>query len=159
MKNKELERSESLQTYKRWDAVAYGDNKFVAVSYDGYITHSADGVTWSEPVAVGATAWYAVIYANKRFVVIGNGGYITTSADGITWSEPTSKSQDDLRSISFTGDGVFVVVGNNGDVITSTDGVDWSSPVRINAHNWYNITYGSGRIVAVGYNGDIIYTK
>jgi len=60
-------------------AVAYGAGKFVAVGYDGYITTSTDGMSWSEPMAVGTHGWNAISYGDGKFVAVRNNGCIVYS--------------------------------------------------------------------------------
>ena len=55
---------------KNWLSVAYGDDLFVAVSNDGYITISSDnGVNWSEPERVinNTSLNKKIIYAKDKF--------------------------------------------------------------------------------------------
>jgi len=55
------------------------------------------------------------------FVVIGGDGAIMTSHDGISWTLRTSNTQNNPRSIAWTGR-IFLVVGENGTALQSADG-------------------------------------
>ena len=64
-----------------WNAIAYGNGKYVAVGLGGYVTTSTDGVNWTTPVqritASGSTvagcifavlySWFAKCQICKRY--------------------------------------------------------------------------------------------
>lgn len=50
------------------------------------------------------------------------------------------------------GNGVFVLVGTD-FVATSPDGITWTERVAANANDWYSVTYGNGRFVAIANSG------
>jgi len=59
-------------------AIAYGNNRFVAVGINGKTAYSANGITWP-PVpdsAIGNNTIIAIAYGNKRFVAVGENGKI-----------------------------------------------------------------------------------
>ena len=56
-----------------WIYCAYGDNRFVMISYDGYTSYSYDGVTWSTPVAIGNSEWLVVAFGGDKFIALGKG--------------------------------------------------------------------------------------
>jgi Secretion system C-terminal sorting domain len=79
-----------------YNALAWGDSKFVAAGYDGVggkITYSATGATWT--TANTANNWYfKVKHINGDFFALGSDntnylGVIMHSADGITWTDIT----------------------------------------------------------------------
>ena len=61
-------------------AVAWGNNRFVAVGYEGKMSYSADGASWTfvANTTFGTSSTYdnihAVAYGNGRFVAVGEGG-------------------------------------------------------------------------------------
>ena len=141
----------------RWQDVTYGNNIFVAVGNDGYISYSSDGTTWSTPVQVGSNVWYSVTYGNSKFVAVGANGYTTTSTDGVTWTTPVQVSLNNgrLSSVRY-GNGVFVAVGYGsraGYTTTSTDGVTWTSIVSINFQG-VGLVFNDNKFIACGTNGD-----
>ena len=62
---------------------------FAAVTADGYVTTSTDGITWTAPVAVSATLNTVTASSNavtSSFVAVDNAGNIFRSIDGgVTW--------------------------------------------------------------------------
>lgn len=71
-----------------WNAIAYGNGKYVAVGANGYVTTSTDGVNWTTPkqIAGSSYTWNGIIYANGKFVVCGQYSYIAVSTDGTNWT-------------------------------------------------------------------------
>lgn len=78
---------------KTWSSLAYGDNKLVALSSDGFISVSVDkGETWSVPQQVkelGDKEWVGLAYGNDRFIAISRFGHTSESNDGTSWDEST----------------------------------------------------------------------
>jgi photosystem II stability/assembly factor-like uncharacterized protein len=110
--------------------VAFGNGRFVAVGYRGAL-HSADGVAWSKPTAVGGVSWRRVEFAAGKFVAIGAPGragtppgWRATSVDGEGW-DPQPLADDGVPHALAYGGGRFVVVGENGLCETSDDGIEW----------------------------------
>lgn len=54
-----------------WNAIAYGNGKYVAVGSSGYVTTSTNGTSWTTPVRIGTEDWYSVTYGNGKFVAVG----------------------------------------------------------------------------------------
>lgn len=150
-----------------WNAITYGNGKYVAVGEKGYVTMSTNGVDWSTPKQVGSKVWHAITYANGKFVAVGGSGYsgqkafVTYSTNGIEWATPVSipSLYGDLCSITF-GNGKFVAVGYHeyggreyGYVTTSTDGVTWTSAIKIGEDTGtqlMSVAFGNGKFVAIG---------
>lgn len=67
-----------------WNAIAYGNGKYVAVGSSGYVTTSTDGINWTTPkqIAGSSYTWNGIIYANGKFVACGQYSYIAVSTDG-----------------------------------------------------------------------------
>ena len=122
-------------------SVAYGNNTFVAVSDNGTILTSSDGIAWSKRTSHTARALNSVTYGGGIFVAVGNYNTVVTSPDGITWTtrdpgippHPPVPPQTvgDPRTVTLTGvsygNGTFVAVGTYEIIITSTDGATWST--------------------------------
>lgn len=146
-----------------WTALAYGNNKFVALSESG--TYAAvstdDGATWTSKTALSSTR-NAMCFGNNMFIAVSGSPAATKyiySSDGENWSEgnfPTS-----LRRYAITyGNGKFVTVSFTGDeALYSSDGINWtqSSALPVSA-SWHAVAYGNGKFVAVasGYDDVII---
>lgn len=144
-----------------WRAAAYGKNKFVAVSTDGRIAHSADGLTWIEAETPGAgNKFYAVVYGGGKFIVAGSKSSdrpdavsLLYSTDGITWltANDTPLNADGYMAAAY-GDGLFVAFNPSRSGAYSRDGVNWFEaklPKLYNNATWDGVAYGAGRFVAV----------
>ena len=59
-----------------WNAIAYGNGKYVAVGASGYVTTSTDGKTWTTPTKIAefSYTWNDIAYGNGKFVVVGGSG-------------------------------------------------------------------------------------
>ena len=66
-----------------WNAIAYGNGKYVAVGSNGYVTTSIDDVNWTTPkqIAGSSYTWNGIIYANGKFVACGEYSYIAVSIE------------------------------------------------------------------------------
>ena len=140
-----------------WGSICYGNGLFVAVSLNGTIMTSPDGITWTEqtPPEVGNT-WMSVCYGNGLFVAIGQNGdhKVMTSPDGITWTARNQAEDNSWLSVCY-GNGLFVAVGRSGthEVMTSPDGINWTARTAIENNTWKSVTYGNGLFVAVSDDG------
>ncbi len=132
-------------------AVAFGNDRFVAVSESQGITvSSTDGVTWTRHDGpVKNRSFYGLAFGNGLFVAAGSVGKIVTSPDGIEWTLQDSKSSANLDSVGFFNN-QFVVVGGSGAILTSPDGVNWTSRSTSSSDFWSGIVYADGKYVAVG---------
>ena len=143
-----------------WNAIAYGNGKYVAVGNSGYITTSTDGVNWTEPVL--AVTPKSGIYDITGFAY-GNGIFVgaccigvLTSRDGITWTKTViSKTGCSWYSCIYAN-GKFVIggvnssgTGVNGFVAISTDGANWTLADKTPA-KCSGLAYGNGIYFAVG---------
>ena len=136
-----------------WTDITYGNNLFVAVSVEGKIMTSADGVAWTQGTTTGST-WVSVAYGNGTFVAVAQNGGVMTSSNGMTWTTRTPINYFQWNSITY-GNGLFVAVSSNGTnrVMTSPDGINWTARTTPEANTWTSITYGQGIFVAVSYDG------
>ena len=156
------------------NAIAYGNNRFVAGGGDGKMAYSADGVNWT--AVTDSTLTYSInsiAYGNNKFVVGGSFGEMATSSDGVTWTAVADRILDDFPSINGIayGGGRFVAVRDDSKIAYSANGASWTAvadskfpathtigdydfPYPINA-----IAYGNGRFVAVGDDGKMAYAN
>jgi hypothetical protein len=151
------------------EAVAFGNDVFVAVGGGGYggdfadtIQTSPDGIswTWTWNYSFGGSFWLeGVVYGKNKFVAVGDAGTILTSPDGGAWTKRTATTTGKTLLGIVYGDGQFVGVGYAGTIVTSPDGITWTNipaPLRTNtSQSWYwGIAYGNNKFVAVGGSQD-----
>lgn len=135
-------------------------------------------VSWSNFVPnseLGVHTWFDISSAsnnlgNSYYVAIAESGHVSVSTDGDTWSEAAipnpAMSVDNWRCIclgnlSNTGNAVCTAISWNGYVASGSlqNGSVVFALVQQNtnlgAHKWQAITRGSGKFVALGYDGHI----
>ncbi len=157
-----------------WEAVTYGNGRFVAVRPGGSMS-STDGQSWNIDNNGQSHAWNSVAYGNGRFVAVGPSfvdygsgpeevsGVAATSIDGKSWTWAGNVPVGKWNSITY-GNGRFVAVGYRDDnlpfaynrIMSSTDGMNWTAhaePSFYGNDDWGSVTYGNGRFVAVSMNG------
>lgn len=112
-----------------WNGIVYGNERYVIVGDNGYVTSSTDGVTWNAPkVIAGANIWISVTFENGKFVAID--WYapcnVMTSTDGINWTKQSNKLPhiDNYNAVRFCN-GMFIAVGA-AQISTSTNGTTWT---------------------------------
>ena len=147
-------------------AIAYGNNKFVILSYyESYISTSTDGTTWTTPAkdtTLGTNKrWKALCYDGTKFVALGERGYISTSTDGTTWTTPTQVSPlSNYYWYSLVYNGSMFVAGGDSGVATSTDGTTWTYTSTSSGvtpiYNIYSIIWDGSKFVGATSNKQVI---
>ena len=134
--------------------IAYGNNKFVVMCGDEYIS-SNDGITWKYGGRLNTI--YKMAYINGKFVAGGSNGYIYVSGDGDTWNTyniTTSGYLNYARGIAY-GNGKYVVLFQSGEIALSSDGVNWTKIDKIgNSDNWTDLSFNNNTFIAVNGNGE-----
>jgi hypothetical protein len=146
-------------------AIAYGDEKFVAVGSYGKARISTDGFTWT---AVNDTMFsgsyiYAIAFGDGKFVARGDAGKMAYSLEGVSWTavSNTTFGNTEIYVIAYGG-GKFVAGSNDGKMTySSDDGVTWTavSDTTFSGSDIYAIAYGDGKFVAAGNDGKTAYSK
>lgn len=134
------------------------NSRYFAVAY--YITYSevaysTDGDTWTL-IASGSDIPYGqlgIAYGAGRCVA---GTYYST--DLSTWTAASTPPSATIQSMIFSN-GLFIAACNSGKMSYSTDGNVWTD---VTLPSWggsttYGITQGGGRVIIVGYNGQIAF--
>jgi hypothetical protein len=114
-----------LPSSSNWNSIAYGNNRFVAVSNtSGTIAaYSLDGITWSASTLPATAQWTSVTYGQGVFLAVSTTTAAATSPDGVTWTvRATSTAASGFSAVTFGNRdryGLFVGVGaGTGDVAT-----------------------------------------
>jgi hypothetical protein len=152
-------------------AIAWGNNKFVAVGLGGKIATSSDGITWTEVTIsfsgdpndyIRGIAWGSNGDTVNKFVAVGDKGGMVSSDDGTTWTAVTANTfgTENILGIAW-GDNKFVAVGAQGKMAYSPDGTDWTavSDSRFANFNIRGIAWGDNKFVAVGLSGKMAYSS
>ena len=149
--------AEDLPSTIRWQGVAYGGGKFVAVaSYDySAIAYSSDGITWTKAKGYVDGPWHLVAYGNGTFVAVASTtrtqdatNYAAYSTDGVTWVKTTFPDVSKYRLNLIFADGKFVVVTGS-TTYFSTDGITWTASANSGAASTRMLAYGKGLYVQI----------
>lgn len=116
-------------------SVAYGNGVYIAVSDNGEVATSPDGLTWTKNANLAATAWgntgiaRTIRFNGSYFVIGGDNGRLATTTDGITFTyqsqlATTTWGTRTSRSVAWNGT-VWCLVGSLGGCATSSDGITW----------------------------------
>jgi len=109
-------------------SVAFANGTFAAVTNQGNLLISADGLTWSSKPLAAGTWLLSITYGNGLWVVVGDAGTILTSPDLQTWQRPSSTTSNRLNRVIYDGQ-FFIAVGENGAVVSSPDAATWTAQV------------------------------
>ena len=150
----------------KYNAVAYGNGKFVALPYressDSKFIYSTDGKNWTEVSAPASAYWKDVVYENGKFVAISStsassGYHGAVSTDGINWTATTLPSGGSPAQLAY-GNGRFVLVGSNRATAWSTDGVTWTKVSFPSSGYPMGIAYGNGKFIVPTSSGKYYYS-
>jgi hypothetical protein len=142
------------------DELFFGNGIFHAVqnNTDAKAAYSTDGVNWT--AMPNLTPIYAMAYGNNKFVAsLRDDDEMAYSSDGINWTQVNTNESD--FGCMIYANGKFVAIGTgdggNNDVWTSTDGIAWThnEVYGDGSHTNSKIAYGGGKLVIVGYNGNV----
>ena len=124
---------------KSWKNLAYGNGKYVALSYGATQTdgamYSNDGISWTAvDLPAGMQYVNGVAYGDNKFVAVCELGSprIAYSDDGIVWKTTGISGFDNTKpwfQIEYVN-GKFIAFDNSGASIAmvySTDGLNWSA--------------------------------
>lgn len=152
-------------------AIAFGDNAFIAVGYNGTIARTASNGTswttyWPEAFAAGIVNTanpsddsnyniYAAGFGNNRFIAAGNMGIMTYSDNrGVDWhtvADTTFTSR--IRAVDYGGD-KWLAAGDGGRMAYSHNGTDWTAVEQSTfSGDIWDIAYGNGVYIAAGDGG------
>ena len=141
-----------------------GNGRSVAVSHDGKLLTSSNGVDWAEVRLTFKTFLRGITYADGLFVVVGGSyidqpGVILTSRNGSSWTLRGSGTRANLYGVTH-GNGIFVAVGDNQTVLTSKNGITWKQRTPVSADLLLtSVAFGNGAFVAVGDSGTVLTSR
>jgi hypothetical protein len=99
-------------------AIAYGNDHFVAVGYQGAVVISTNGFDWLASDSRSVAFLNSVAFGAGAFVAVGSSGTIRTSIDGRTWTIQESGTRMDLQNVVWTGRSFFIS-GYSGVILQS----------------------------------------
>jgi hypothetical protein len=105
-------------------SVAYANGSFAAVTDQGKVLTSTDGLNWSSETVAGGTWLTSIAFGNGQWVAVGAGGTILVSQDLKAWVSATAVTPNRLDGVLFNGT-LWCAVGEQATIITSTDALTW----------------------------------
>jgi len=145
--------------------VTYANGTFAAVTNQGNVLTSSDGLTW-QSLKIDPGVWLvSIAYGNGKWVAVGDQGTILVSPDLATWTKQPSPTSNKLNGVIYADEApaysMFVAVGDNGTILTSNDAQSWtlvpSGVTGFLRGITYNINHvlvtGQGGVLLKGYNG------
>lgn len=153
-----------------WRSLAYGDDKFMAIAYNGYVSTSQYGTLWTPAtqslgsLSIGA-GWVSIVhcsyplYRNAQFVTISNNSRVGFSVDGTYWYTQNYSSylgNHQWSAIACNNLVDFVVISPDGYVAKGEGAMYWDSPTQsseLGSRGWTGLTYGNNKYVAVSSDG------
>ena len=144
-----------------WNAIDYGNGRYVVVGNKGSIAYSSDGTNWTM-ITVGKENIYDVKFLNGRFTAVFWGSTVGYSTDGINWTTHKSDVPIGTNGINWAN-GRYVTVGESATISYSSDGVNWTTNkigqiTQYYSTVWKRVAYGNSRWVAVANNGELAYS-
>ena len=142
----------------KYNAIAYGNSKYVAVGVNGSIIVSTDTVIWTPVFGGTSNTLNSICFGNGLFVAVGANGTIIYSSDGFVWNKSLTSIFLELTSVTYAGGTItsFIATSTTGNIIISPDAATWSSVTSGTSEGLYGIGYDSNFIVAVGNAGTIV---
>lgn len=143
-----------------WNATAYGNGLFVAVSRTGAgmgAMSSPDGKSWKLHSTLGI-GWNGLTYGNGLFVAVGGSAStdgVITSNSGRSWNGQVSAAALEWEDVTYGG-GTFVAVASTGTgsrAMFSNDGKIWTLATTPADNDWKSVVYGNGLFVAIASSG------
>ena len=148
-----------LDASNGYNAVTYGNGKYVCVGSYGKSYYSTDGLTWQAMTGLDTSkSQLGVAYGDGKFICVGATGLSYCSTDGLTWQLISGLNASTAFYAVTYGNGKFVCVGESGKSYYTTDGVRWTSMSGLESQTYKGVTYGNDRFVCVGLSGTSAYS-
>jgi hypothetical protein len=138
-----------------FSAVAYGNERFVAVAVNNKAFYSSDGIEWNAAEDNPFGSLREIVYGNDLFMAIYHSG-IAYSYDGEVWDNIEDIFDETETTCLFYGNNRFYA-GSYGKLAYSYEGKTWnivendafgSLPIR-------SFAYGDNRLLVFSYQSDL----
>lgn len=137
--------SMNLPSAEKWKSVAYGNDRFIAVSSESATAaYSSDGINWSSINIPYGESFNSIQFVNDRFIALSNiNSVMVYSYDGIEWFQTEYTEMTNREICSAYGNNTMVVFVKNSDVaLYSKDGFHWKQTKLPMAECWGKVVYG-----------------
>jgi len=144
-------------------AQAFGNGRWVALTSDGKLRCSTDGIEWNSAYLPIESFLRGVAFGNGQFVAVGGsylggGSVILTSANGRSWNLHTCLSRQVLHAVAYSGDR-FIAVGAGGTILTLKSGQRWQKQASDTDATLAAVVHGNGTCVISGDDGLILSSR
>lgn len=124
--------------------VTYANGTFAAVTDQGNLLTSGDGLTW-DTRAIDPGVWLvSIAYGEGVWVAVGDKGAILVSPDLKNWTSAASPTANRLNGVLWVSSvyvgNYFVAVGEAGTILASPDGTHWTAQVSTVSTSLHGIT-------------------
>jgi hypothetical protein len=104
--------------------VTYANGTFAAVTDQGNLLTSSNGLNWSSQSINAGTWLVSIAYGDGKWVVVGNNGTIMASSDLKIWTQAAAVTNNKLNGVIYAR-ALWVAVGDAGTIVTSADAQNW----------------------------------
>ena len=141
----------TLPTAARWSNIAYGNNRWVAVSGDvnaadnKSIISTSDGKGWTAYNLPATLSWQDITYKNNRFITVGGtnsnqAAYLVD--DSTTWATSYLPSSGNWRTISSIDNYAIAFKLASNSIARTSDGISWTSATLPISGSWIDSEFG-----------------
>lgn len=136
------------------NAIAWGNQLYVAVGDNGTIVTSADGIHWITQKSDTTQNLHSVTHAkngaDSAFVTVGAGGTILVSRDGSKWEPRTGGRADrNLWGVIYAQNRI-VIDGEENGAVSEDLGETFTQTGMWSNNHAYGLAYGNGTFIAAG---------
>jgi hypothetical protein len=148
----------TLQSGVVWQAIAYGNNMFMAIPSSGATgAKSSDGSSWSNITLPGTSyVWTGLAFGNNYWIACATGAGIVaySNSNGAGWRTASLPSTTTWSQIAY-GNGTFVTIatGTTTAAYSTNYGATWTSATLPSSQTWVSLTYGGGIFFALSSAG------
>jgi hypothetical protein len=139
--------------FPEYTGLAFGGDKFVAVSADGFTWTTGDGAVWSQSFAGNGGSVLAVAYDGVgQFVALQNSSNYLQAGDGAGWTVTSTGIQPSSWKHMVYGKGTFVAVDGEGYTALFNEVDGWMG-ADAGVESLSHAAFGAGAFVVVGDGG------
>ena len=149
-----------------WQAITFGNDKFVVVATGAYSAISNDGANWTFVPMPYPKQWIGIANNNNYFIAVGTGftsisgklygnQTVAVTADPHDWGGSRMDANLNWSGVAY-GLGQFVTISNGVATSSSVHGASWttSNNLPIN-QSWTSIVFGGDKFVAIASNSNV----
>jgi hypothetical protein len=106
-------------------AVAALNQGFAAVSFQGEILKSPDGIDWTIEQIDPEFHFLDILWTGSQLVATGTNGLVLTSPDGSQWTRRHTRTSEFLQTAAVLGSGRLCIAGSSEMILVSDSSIDF----------------------------------